>query len=207
VAAPAAVSPTLLGASSDRLDAAAGPGTSTPRDASAPPWPPARVLHVGDSMVPLVGNYLRPAFEALGSRYVVDFTDSSTLGAWARDERLSKAVWKHDPDLVLLSLGSNELFAHDLESRAGLVRRLVADLRGRDCVFVGPPAWTDARRFLQMLRDNVAPCRYFDSARLPLERTSDGRHPDWNAGYAWSSEVWAFLGGPGRLPFTPRPDR
>jgi len=64
-----------------------------------------KVLQFGDSRVPLVGNYLRPRFEARGGRYEITSTSSSSTLSWAEGTQLRDALAKHEPDLVLISLG------------------------------------------------------------------------------------------------------
>ena len=154
------------------------------------------VLHLGDSMVPLVANYLRPLVEKTGGRYEIVSTSSSTTLSWAEGDKLMELLSKHDPELVLISLGSNELFFEDdLEQRGKAVRSIVERVGARPCLWIGPPAWTKTRRFLDVLAKNLGGCRYFDSAVLKMDRQEDGRHPTWGASHAWAGKVWERLGG------------
>lgn len=154
------------------------------------------VLHVGDSMVPLVGNYLRPRFEQQGGKYEIISISSSTTLSWAEQAELKRALTEHDPELVLISLGSNELFfKDDLDERARAVRGIVEAVGGRSCLWIGPPSWAKVRGFLDVLEANLGPCRYFDSARIKMSRQEDGRHPTWAASAHWANLVWERLGG------------
>ncbi|HEU5074800.1 MAG TPA: hypothetical protein VFU02_11510, partial [Polyangiaceae bacterium] len=63
------------------------------------------------------------------------------------------------------------------------------------CLWIGPPSWAKARSFLDTLEANLGHCSYFDSAKLPMERQADGRHPTWGASHAWANKVWQRLGG------------
>jgi lysophospholipase L1-like esterase len=156
-------------------------------------------------MVPLVANYLRPLVRADGRVYLIDSRESSSTVSWADERLLQDAMYKHDPDLVLISLGSNELFVKDLKRRAAAIQRLVKDTRGRACLWIAPPAWTRDRGFIGVLRDNLGHCKYFDSLQLKLPRMADGRHPSWSGGYRWASAVWKALGGTQPLPTGGRP--
>jgi hypothetical protein len=172
-----------------------------PGDAGLVPAARARrVLHVGDSMVPLVGNYLRPLFRRSGARYHIVALESSSTLSWDGERRLQELMYEQGPDLVLISLGSNELFDPKPERRAGAIRRLVADLRGRPCLWIGPPAWKQDLGFLAVLKANLGHCRYFDSKALKLPRMPDGRHPSWTGGWHWANAVWKVLGGDGDVP-------
>ena len=159
-----------------------------------------RILHVGDSMVPLVGNYLRQVLAGDKRRYeIISIPSSSTL-SWARDHGLRDAIYRYDPQVVLISLGSNELFDPNPERRAAAIRQVVSETRDRPCLWIGPPAWKKDKGFLRVLQANVGRCRYFDSTRLDLERMADGRHPSWTGSYAWATAVWKELGGTQPLP-------
>lgn len=159
-----------------------------------------RVLHVGDSMVPLVANYIKPVVMRNGGSYESISISSSSTGSWAATHQLRDAVAKLNPDLVLISLGSNDLFVRDLDARARDIRQIVAEVGGRACLWVGPPAWAKDFGFLQTLRESSAGCGYFDSSVLRFERQADGRHPTWGSSYRWASAVWKQLGGTDDLP-------
>jgi hypothetical protein len=168
-----------------------------------------RVLHVGDSMVPLVGNYLRSIFWRSKRDYFIDSVTSSSTLDWGGDKRLLQAaMYRYDPDLILISLGSNELFERNPERRAPAIRQIVADTRGRACLWIGPPAWKRDFGFTDVLRSNLGHCRFLDSTELRLPRMADGRHPDWTGGHAWASAVWRELGGSEPVPTgKPRPNK
>lgn len=176
--------------------AADGPLTLQ-RDGESVPAARARtVVHFGDSMVPLVGNYLRPRFEAQGGHYEIISTSSSSTLSWIEGDLLRKTLAKHDPELVLISLGSNELyFVDDLAQRAQAIQAIVRQVGDRACLWIGPPSWAKARGFLDTLEANLGHCSYFDSAKLPMERQADGRHPTWGASHGWANQVWQRLGG------------
>jgi len=216
-AAPNPVTPPEARSSPPAATSSAKPATSPPKvpppdqdrslplrvshDAGSVPAAQAqRILHVGDSMVPLVGNYLRKILRRDGRRYeIVSIPSSSTL-SWARGHGMRDAMYRYAPQVVLISLGSNELFDPNPQRRAKAIRQIVSETRGRPCMWIGPPAWKKDKGFLRVLRDNVGTCRYFDSAKLSLERMADGRHPSWSGSHAWASAVWHALGGSEPVP-------
>jgi acyl-CoA thioesterase-1 len=159
-----------------------------------------RVLHAGDSMVPLVGNYLRKVYWADGRKYWTEVVVSSSTLEWAGKRLLQDAMYRYDPDLILISLGSNELFDPDPERRAPAIRQIIEDTRGRPCLWIGPPSWKQDTGFIEVLKKNLGHCRYFDSTALKLPRMEDGRHPSWTGGWQWSSAVWKALGGTTPIP-------
>ncbi len=159
-----------------------------------------RVLHVGDSMVPLVGNYLRKVAWSKGKKYYIQSVASSSSLDWGSKRWLQDAMYKYDPDLILISLGSNELFDPDPGRRASAVRQIVDDTRGRPCLWIGPPLWKKDTGFIEVVKKNLGHCQYFDSSKLDLPRMEDGRHPNWTGGWRWASAVYKFLGGTEPVP-------
>ncbi|MEZ4375615.1 MAG: SGNH/GDSL hydrolase family protein [Polyangiaceae bacterium] len=206
-AAPSAPAPTPVVSAPADAAAAPGPLTLTQDGKVVPAAQAKRVLHVGDSMVPLVGNYLRPIFQKDGRKYYIESVTSSSTLSWDNKRLLQDAMYKYDPDLILISLGSNELFDRNPERRVPAIKRLVQDTRGRPCLWIGPPAWKEDYGFIAVLKQNLGHCRYLDSVALKLPRMADGRHPSWTGGYRWSVAVWKELGGTGEVPDgNPRPD-
>jgi len=165
-----------------------------------------RVLHVGDSMVPLVANYLRPVVQQRGGKYHIISEVSSSTSSWASRRLLHEATYDYDPDLILISLGSNELFAPPTRAQERDIQQIVRQTRGRPCLWIAPPAWKPDHGFLALLKANLGHCRYFDSTRLDLPRMRDGRHPSWSGGHRWATAVWAALGGAERLPERAKPE-
>jgi hypothetical protein len=159
-----------------------------------------RVLHVGDSMVPLVGNYLRKVVWAKGRKYYIQSVASSSSLDWGQKRWLQDAMYKYDPDLVLISLGSNELFDPNPARRTSAVQQLVDDTRGRTCMWIGPPLWKKDTGFVEVVKKNLGHCRWFDSTALSLPRMEDGRHPSWTGGWRWANSVWKTLGGIEQVP-------
>jgi hypothetical protein len=199
---PAAQEAAALAPVSAAVVSSALPADTTIRlaQSSEPAAKARRVLHIGDSMVPLVGNYIKPAVTGQGGSYETISISSSTTASWAETHGLRDAVARLNPDLVLISLGSNELFVKDLDARARDIERIVGEAGGRACLWVGPPAWAKGFGFMKTLAESVAPCGYFDSAALRFERQADGRHPTWGASHRWAGAVWKRLGGVDDLP-------
>jgi lysophospholipase L1-like esterase len=159
-----------------------------------------RVLHVGDSMVPLVGNYLRKVVWSKKRKYYIQSVASSSSLDWGSKRWLQDAMYKYDPDLILISLGSNELFDPNPGRRTAAVKQMVDDTRGRACMWIGPPLWKKDTGIVEVVKKNLGHCRYFDSAALSLPRMEDGRHPNWTGGWRWANAVWKTLGGTETVP-------
>ena len=174
------------------------PGASSVAKAAPtpPPIPPnTAVLHIGDSFV-LAGfaQALKPRMKELGVRYQVKSEQSSYTVTWAA--KLERLVADTQPDLVIITLGANEVTNTDPPAHAPAVRRIVKIIGQRPCVWVSPPLWRKDTGIIDVIRENTAPCRYFDSDALvpqPIPRQSDKIHPSRAGGAIWAAAVWAWL--------------
>jgi lysophospholipase L1-like esterase len=154
-----------------------------------------RVLAFGDSMVDAgFSQELRKRIEARGGTLVTDGWTSSSTKTWAQGERLSRLLASARPDVVIITLGANEVFLPAPEQAAANVRSIVKKLGDRPCVWVGPPLWKGETGIVGVERRHSAPCGFFDSGALKLDRQPDGIHPNGKGGALWAEAVWnAFV--------------
>ncbi|AKT40008.1 SGNH/GDSL hydrolase family protein [Chondromyces crocatus] len=164
--------------------------------APPPPIPPrTAVLHIGDSFT-LAGfaQALKPRMKALGVRYEVKAEQSSYTVTWA--PKMELLVANTQPDLVIISLGANEVANTDPPAHGPAIRRLVQSIGKRPCVWVAPPLWRKDTGIIDVIRENSAPCRFFDSDSLvkgPIPRQSDKIHPNEEGGALWAEAFWQWL--------------
>jgi phytoene dehydrogenase-like protein len=131
-----------------------------------PTTPPASltgktVLHVGDSMVG--GNQgltraLEQRFAAEGAKLVRDYKVSESIVSYDHSPKLKSLVEKNRPDIVIITLGTNDVFVPYPSSLAGNVRNIVKRVGTTECYWMGPPTWKPDTGIVQVLKDNVAPC-------------------------------------------------
>ncbi len=164
--------------------------------------PGARVLVFGDSMVQAglamrLGNLVK----ARGGTLEFDGWTSSTTTKWAAGDRLAKLLERVNPDVVFIALGSNECFLGDPVKVAPNVRAIVAQLAGRQCVWLGPPVWKGETGIVGVERDASSPCAFYDSGKLEIKRYEDGIHPNLEGGIYWANKVWEASVEP--MPGTP----
>jgi hypothetical protein len=155
------------------------------------------VLHIGDSFAGALGIELNREFKEAGVRGILKYETATYIPTWASGKDLETYLSKYHPDLVLITLGANELEIPDPAQRAATIRRLVGRLAGRPCVWVAPPLWHGARpALLDVIRESCAPCAYLDSGELvpELPRAKDGIHPAMAARKAWAKAVITWLG-------------
>jgi acyl-CoA thioesterase-1 len=158
------------------------------------------VLHVGDSTVGTYKSGLARAlgerFKEDGARYVYETWESASLVKVATSTRLRELIAKYKPDLVILTLGTNDVEVPAPWALEGSIRAIAKKVGERDCYWMGPPLWKDAGAGLvDTIRANSAPCTFFDGSGLKLERLIDGFHPSNKGGEAWADDFWAFFRG------------
>ncbi|MBX3128381.1 MAG: SGNH/GDSL hydrolase family protein [Polyangiaceae bacterium] len=181
------------------LDSAAAQAATLPRGTT--------VLHIGDSMAGALGVELNAVLKERGVRGILRFQNASFIPGWAWSKELPVYLAHHNPDLVLITLGTNEIQVQKPESRAGLVKKLVARLGDRPCVWILPPLWGPGDTgLLPVIANNAAPCRVLDSNRLfpDMPRLSDKIHPTLAARRQWAELTVDWLAQQ-RDPAGPRP--
>jgi lysophospholipase L1-like esterase len=127
---------------------------------------------------------------------ILEFKTGTYIATWAAKRKLARYLARYRPDLVLITLGANELDIARPQSRARLIRKLVAGLGGRPCVWIAPPLWEGAKpTLLRVIQDNCAPCAYLDSTELvpDLERLRNNVHPSATGRTRWAKAVMAWL--------------
>lgn len=193
------------GAAASLPNATATSAPSEPTGASKPeagvlsPLPAgSKVLHVGDSFAGALGVPLGRALEAAGVRSVLKHTDASYLTTWAWEGQLQKHLDHYQPDLVLVTLGANELAITEPEQRARAIKKIVATIGARPCVWIAIPLWKGPHNgLLEVIRQNASPCVYMDTNALmntaDMPRISDGIHPTAKAREEWAEVVVNWL--------------
>lgn len=154
------------------------------------------VLHVGDSFAAALGLPLNRMLKEHGVRSVLEYETASYIPGWSAGDKLQRLLWKYDPDLVLITLGANELEIAEPTQRIRNIRRIVDTLGERPCVWVATPLWAGAKNgLMDIIRDNVAPCRYMDTNQLITEmaRGPDKIHPTTAAREEWAKVVLHWL--------------
>jgi lysophospholipase L1-like esterase len=195
-------------------DPSHAPGVEASPGAPAPgPLPRGTtVLHIGDSMAGALGIELNAQLARAGVRGVLSFKNASFIPTWAWSAKLPLLLASHEPDLVIVTLGANELRVRRPGTRAELIRKLVRRLEGRPCVWITPPLWSADNGLLAVIQENAAPCRYLDTNLIysDMPRIRDKIHPTMAARREWARRVIDWLARErkvdGTLPWQLRPE-
>ncbi len=158
----------------------------------------SKILHIGDSFAGALGIELNRVLKSRGVVGRLSFEQSTYIPTWAHSKKLPELLASFQPDLVLISLGANELENPTPEDRIPNIRRLVGRLGGRPCVWVAPLLWDGAKSaLLDVIRANLGDaCVYLDSNQLVLKmpRTRDKIHPSMAARPDWAEITVRWLG-------------
>lgn len=171
-----------------RLIGGPAPGPDLPKG--------TRVLHVGDSFAGALGIELNRVFAAAGVKGRLEFEQSTYIPTWAHNAKLAGLLARFKPDLVLISLGANELENPEPEKRAVLVQKLVSSLGETPCVWIAPVLWEGAKAtLLEVIRANVGSCVYLDSNAIikKMPRAGDRIHPSMAARPDWAAVTARWL--------------
>lgn len=173
----------------------AGPAVT---DASTEPLPlpeGTTVLHIGDSMAGALGIALNEELKSRKVKGVLRYKEATFIPTWAWGKELPLYMLEYNPDLVIITLGTNEVKMIDPSVRAPTIKRIIERLKGKPCVWVAPPLWAGETEMYRVLRENVAPCRYMDTEKVypKMPRVDDHIHPSMGARKIWAKLVVEWL--------------
>jgi hypothetical protein len=162
---------------------------------------PRVVLHMGDSMVGYghgLSLAMKHRFDSAGIEYHWDAWTSAQIHT-IDQTKMDRLLSTFKPDLVLFNLGTNMLTAPHPEGWAAQIRALTRHLaeNGRECVWIAPirPKWTYNPKLYDVIRENAAPCKYFDAGDIDPPLQTDHIHPTDVGGEQWAAPLWTFLSG------------
>lgn len=165
----------------------------------APAWPPSAkyVLHVGDSSLGFeqgLALEMTTRFKAIGVRYEAITEAAAGLHSFATSKKLEELVRWKKPDVVLLSLGMNNLTVAKPEAYEPDVRSIVAQVGDRACWWIGPLSLDRPETgLIAMLGRTAAPCGFTSSYELGIERQPDHIHPTQRGASVWADAVWVAI--------------
>ncbi len=158
------------------------------------------VLHVGDSMGDALGGELKRELEARGIRNIVRFKEATYIPQWAsRWDTMGfrSLLAVHQPQLVIITLGGNELAMPDPSVRAEPIREMVKAIGDRPCLWLAAPLWPNAPNtgLLDVIRANCAPCTYVDTNALVgrMKTLGDKVHPTLPERKRWANAMLRWM--------------
>jgi lysophospholipase L1-like esterase len=160
-----------------------------------------KVLHIGDSMVG--GTFgltraLEAKLTAEGATIVRHTTVSETLQSFDKSPTLKDLIRTHQPDIVVITLGANDALVPHPEAYTRNIENIARRVGDRECWWIGPPSIQNSydMKLVKVLAEHSGSCKFFDSSKLELERTSDGIHPNDRGAGKWADAFWASFQAP-----------
>jgi len=181
------------------IDSDAAKAEPTKKQANSVPLPEGtKVLHVGDSFAGALGLPLGARLEEAGVKSVLKHTDASYLTTWAWEGDLQKYLWKYNPDLVIVTLGANELEIVKPEQRERTVKKIIDTIGDRPCLWVAIPLWKGKQNgLMDVIERSVGSCTFMNTNELidvaKMPRISDGIHPTTAARAEWADFVIGWM--------------
>jgi len=170
-----------------------------------------RVLVIGDSLAVGMG----PHFQALGKEAGVEVKVLAKVGTridqWAGSAVLQQTLDSFQPDMVLVSLGTNDEYltgdavARQAPALEALLKKFESASITRHLrhgveyiVWIGPPTLPrQTNGITAMIQDAAAGLtprfHYFHSEKLDIPRGPDKLHPTARGYAGWAGAVWHWL--------------
>jgi hypothetical protein len=196
----AATAPTADAASADDAGtggAASDASTADSGAAVALDYKDKTILHCGDSMVgggAGLSRGLQEHFKAAGAkRFIQETFVSASILTFDQQPKYRDLLARHRPDVVIITLGANDVFVPSPSSLLPFVRGIIKKTGARECYWISPPTWKPDSGIVELLKANVAPCKFFDSRNLTLPRAGDKIHPTDKGGGMWADLFWTAL--------------
>lgn len=153
----------------------------------------SRVLIFGDSMTILVANRLAAYGEKNGYKVASVTWDGSSTISWSSCDTLDNFIRKYKPDFIMVTLGSNELFLKNFESRKPYVQKILDKIGNIPFVWISPPNWKEDVGFNLMMRSVLPQGTFYNSNKLDLPRGADHIHPTPRGGVIWTDSIMTWM--------------
>ena len=119
--------------------------------------------------------------------------DSSNTKIWAEHDTLAYYIEKYRPTQIFISLGSNELYYKDPETRAPYVKKILEIIDTIPYVWIGPPNWKEDTGINDMLQRICKKRSFFRSAGMQFKRKKDNIHPTRESSAMWVDSIMRWL--------------
>lgn len=172
-----------------------------------------KVLFIGDSMTGWLSERLGAYGKENGFEVATVVWDGSTITKWGKSPRLTSLIREQKPDAIFVSLGMNDLFETNPESRFGASLDAIEGAAGEvPIIWVGPPSWPGHNKgqiMTNWLASRLGEGHYFNSFDLDIPRqSSKNPHPTRNGMIIWMDSVidWIHDKGAIQLPGYNKPE-
>jgi len=158
----------------------------------------SRVLFIGDSMTGWMAERLNAYGEINGFEVSTIVWDGSTISKWADSPNLKSIISSQDPDAIIVSLGMNEMFEPNPQTKLKKpIKDLIATFGDIPFLWIGPPSWpghSQGQAFNNWIQEELEPGNYFRSFDLDIPRQSKSNpHPSREGIEIWIDMVAEWI--------------
>jgi len=152
------------------------------------------ILLTGDSMVGSgIAIGLKKFSEYNQHKITAVSFESTTTIHWSKTKKLDSLIQVYQPTLVILSLGSNELFTKNIVAHQPYIEDIIKQAGDTKFIWVGPPNWQEDTGINDLLKNTVGEDKFFLSKDLELSRLSDGVHINRKGSLVWAEAFTEWL--------------
>jgi lysophospholipase L1-like esterase len=157
----------------------------------------ASIVLTGDSLAVGMAPFFRAMADEYGVRFASLAKESTRTDQWAQSSELQGLLANSRPNLVLVSLGTNDSrTVWSATEHAAHAKQLLEMIvkAGANVVWILPPSlpFSDGDRgFSEVIRSLGVPV--FESDKLDIPRGPDNLHPTTRGYSGWAGAVWSQL--------------
>ena len=152
-----------------------------------------RALFIGDSMVEKLAPCCAAKLPTSADSVFAVIWYASTTKLWAETATLDYYLQKYRPTIIIVTLGSNELYINSPHQRTPYIEKIVSKIGSTPYLWVSPPRTNSSTGISDVIRQTVGDDRFFDSRHLTLERGSDNIHPTAGAAHVWADSLASYM--------------
>lgn len=170
---------------------------------AAPPGPlpkDMKVLIIGDSFGQALGAGMRNVAGEFSVKTDLQAKEATFIPQWAGGKfDVPSLIRVGKPDVVVISVGGNELAMVDPTPRVPDIEKLIKIMGETPCVWIRVPTW-EAKGWKEndlpeLIRTHSSPCRFYDSNKhsAGLPRGSDHIHPTAEGQKIWARQIFEWM--------------
>lgn len=154
-----------------------------------------RLLLIGDSLAVGLEPGSRGIAQGHGVAFDAEVKGGTRIAQWANSSQLKLTMTTFKPNVVLVSLGTNDAYYYlnqaDVQPE---VVKLVDVLRPARVLWIGPPMLPRNAAGVRAAILSVIPQQnYFYSDRIDIPRQPDGIHATGEGYSIWNRAIWDWL--------------
>lgn len=154
---------------------------------------PQSLFIFGDSMTFNLALRLAQYAKANGHTIHSVNWDSSNTKIWADHDTLSYFINKFKPTQIFISLGSNEVYFKNPETRAPYIKKILEVIDTVPYVWIGPPNWKEDTGINDLLSRMCRRGSFFRSEGMEFKRKKDNIHPTRESSALWVDSIMRWL--------------